>query len=1075
MKILLIMFLAFTFLMAKSQETCYTVQLTSKFNSKKNFDLLSQNSYPQSCKLMEIGNSLTVRCGCFEKYLKAEDSLYNLKEEYDGADISTTYKYRFDTLSKKKDEKSSIEKNILLKSSASLEKKDEIKQVEEEKRELSKDTCYTVQLVSKYSSKKNLNVLNKSVYPENCKLMEIGDSLTVRCGCFERFNTAKELQTELLSDYKQAAIAQTYKSRFSEDKKGQTVRIKKRVNKTQSYGKNDEELRLIMQVFLYDSDLENAYKVATTGYEKYPFSYYWNQKMAEVCKWTNRSARSMKHLRNMYNINYNKKLEDELITYGTSAYQYEEIEPLIVSRVAHNPTEKNIDHMILVYKKIGSPEKVINILEQQYDTNPQDGMLLTKALELSFEIGDLELAGRFVEKIQKNKPYKKIDAALIAKYYYVQQDIAQAYENLSHTDQSDKASQEYNIKYYQLKSDLGWYLQDNLNAATASKSLMEMDEARLADYERISFVFQKTDPKLAAEAMKKAYEEYKLSYLFYAYANEAVNSDNYEELSEFIERIDNSNSAITNESLYWIVKSNVYEHYNDKFLEKSSLVKALELDPENYQIKLTLMYYYMRIHDTPELRNLLTEMADTEELDYSYYFPMASGYFYLSDINRASYYTQELLHLNSPVTKLTQFKFLQAYIYQIQNNKGAFKTSMKNILKDLKAESKEDEGLKTQDEFNSNYLRAAMYVINADKFEKKLKNAKKYLSKTNYDEISYSWAMHNNADEKGLNIYHNMDIRELWVELSNSMVFQKHDEVEDLLSVYLPSLSMGDASQAIEKDGQIALAQSFTFDGYAKNDNNQNAYIHHRDLSKVRTDALDIKVSHYNREPLLQRYIKIENETYLQRQLYLDVNLEYYINETRDEERLVTVPDKTFEAGFGIRKIFERGSVSAHLDYYDSMEKYYGGSLAADYRFSTDLSAGVKVVKNDNALESTQLLLGGKKDTLAVDFRWEFLKSTSLNLLYEKNDYTSQDEVDLGDGHYARMELIHQIRSGYPDIRVGGFIDLGLYDETSGTKGVIDELKEQNESLCCHHRCVFVFSVCSKCLRKARARRKDHI
>lgn len=76
-------------------ETCYTVQLISKYNSSKNLELLSQEVYPKSCKVMQIGKSVTVRCGCFEKFDKATESLNELSKEYRQAALATTYKYRF--------------------------------------------------------------------------------------------------------------------------------------------------------------------------------------------------------------------------------------------------------------------------------------------------------------------------------------------------------------------------------------------------------------------------------------------------------------------------------------------------------------------------------------------------------------------------------------------------------------------------------------------------------------------------------------------------------------------------------------------------------------------------------------------------------------------------------------------------------------------------------------------------------------------------------------------------------------------------------------------------------------------
>jgi hypothetical protein len=96
MKILFVVLFATFALFAHSKETCYTVQLASSSNSEKNLALLKKNSYPQSCELMQIDASLTVRCGCFEQQSLAKVEQKLLKKDYENATVVTTYKYRFD-------------------------------------------------------------------------------------------------------------------------------------------------------------------------------------------------------------------------------------------------------------------------------------------------------------------------------------------------------------------------------------------------------------------------------------------------------------------------------------------------------------------------------------------------------------------------------------------------------------------------------------------------------------------------------------------------------------------------------------------------------------------------------------------------------------------------------------------------------------------------------------------------------------------------------------------------------------------------------------------------------------------
>lgn len=929
----------------------------------------------------------------------------------------------------------------------------------------SKRTCYTVQLLSAGNTQENLDMFHKKSYPKECRLMEIGESITIRCGCYDAYSDAGNL-LEKLSSYKEASIATTYKYRFDDNIVAQETQKKfkkydtneKIANKQVLKGlkthkkargyldekaktKEDEELRLILQVFLYKGDLKNAYKVASLGYKKHPRSYYWNEKMAEICKWTNRSARSMKHLRFIYELRRDPVIEKELIDYGTSAYQYETIEPLVINRAIADPSEKNIDLMIFVFKKIGSPEKVLVVLDAQYKKDRSNTMLLTKALELSLEMGDLDLAKKYVRLIEVNKPYSKKDAALIARYYYITHDMQKSYASLNDVEHKDTDVKEDDIKYYELKSDLGWYLQDTKVAALASKKLMDMKYARLVDYERISFVYQKSDPKLAQEATRQAYKEYKLSYMFYSYANAAINAKNFVELQELLQEIDVSSSPLAKEALFWMIKAKVYAHFHKFDKEQNAMNIASALDPDNFQIQLELLWFYMDMHDNTKLKNVLTDMAESDELGYGAYLPMASAYFYLNDINRASYYTQELLAIKDPTTQLLEFKFLQAYIYQIQNNEPAFKESMTDILHVLKAEAKKSPRLKKDNKYLSNYLRAAMYVLNPDKFEKKLKKAKKHLSKKNYNEISYSWAMKNHAYEKTLKIYHKIHKKELWMQFNNAIVFQEHSKIEDMLNIYLYSLSMGDAAQASKKDGQIALSQTISFEGLRHNEKNQNMYIEHMDISKERSDLFEAKTSYYNRDPLLQKYIDLDNKTYLQDGYSLLSALNYFDNSSLDKKVLVTVPAKKVIANIGLKKLYDRGYIQANVAYHDSMKSYLEYSFDAGYRMSTDLLAHVKVDKNGDALESTQLLLGGKKDMLALDVTWNILNSTSINFLHEFNSYDSQDNVHLGSGNYSRITLSRQIRNGYPDLKIDTFYDAGFYDETSGSRGVIDDLQ----------------------------------
>jgi len=922
----------------------------------------------------------------------------------------------------------------------------------------SNESCYTVQLMSRDNSAKNLKTLQESVYPKSCKIMQIGKILTIRCGCYEKFVSAQTKLRKVIGKYRGAAVSTTYRYRFDDAnvKKSNFKNTKKKTSHSSKENSGvrsevENEIRLILQVFLYKNDLENAYKVATIGYKKYPNSYYWNQKMAELSRWTNRGANSIKYMRFLYSRNYDSTIEKELISYGIELHQYDKIEPLVLHRMKIDPTKKNIDLMVYTYKKMGSPEMIIEILDEEYKKDKRKGYLITQALQVSLELGDLELAKKYTTILEMHKPYSKKDAALIARYYYVTRNVSMSYKSLSYVE--NKKSLELHekrddfIKYNELKSDLGWYLQDNEEAAQASKALMDINASRLVDYERIFFVYQKSNPQLALHAIKSAFQTYKNSYLFYSYANVAMNEKKYAELKVFLAELDAQNSPLLKESLYWIVKSKVYGHYHQYILQEEMLKRASSLAKNSFAIKLDMLWLYMELKNNVKVKMTLLKMSESQNLEPSAYLPMASGYFFLHDINRASYYVEKLLEIDAPSTKLLEFKFLQAYIYQMQNNEPAFIHSMRKIEHELKKNAKVEPILKEDDKYLSNYLRAAMFVINPDKFEKKLQKAKAYLSHQNYDEISYSWAMRNSAYDKSLQIYHTMSKHSLWLDFSNALVFQNHTEIDNLLDLYLVSLSVGDSAQAAKNDGQISLAQTITFETLLHNEKSQNAYIGHLNLSKERADLFDAKLSYYERDALLKKYIDMKNSTYIQDGYYLFSHLNYSQDKSLNTKQLLSTPSDTFSAGMGIKRSYNRGFMEFNIAYHNAMRSYSEFDFKSSYQASSDLVGRVEIGKNIDALESTQLVVGGKKDKLSLELQWNFLTSTSLDALYSFNEYTSQDEVNLGSGNYGRLMLSQQIRNGYPDIRVATFYDFGMYKETQGSRGVIDEIQLNNTAV----------------------------
>jgi predicted Zn-dependent protease len=886
--------------------------------------------------------------------------------------------------------------------------------------------CYSIQLLSSVKNEQTIQKFSNKSYPGACKFMDINNIIAVRCECLKSFKAAEQSLKKYKPYYSKAYIATTIKYRFDESKS------------LRNYTPTDEELKLMLQAFLYSNDLKHAYQTALIGYNKHPNSYYWNQKMAEISRWSGRDSEALKYMKNMYAQQENSKLAKEIIDYGLSDYQYENIKDVVAKEAKANPTKKNIDKMIYVYSQIGEPQRAAQLLHQLYNYNPKNKGFLTKELQIYMNMGDLESASVLIDTIEIKNLYTYDNVKLISYYYYLKRNIQKAYATLTKVDLSNH----YDAKIYQLLSDLGWYLQKYTPAAKASQKIIAHNKGRLVDYERVIYANKNTNYKLTNSMALQAYKKFGVSYLFYLFANQALQHKQTDELNATMLNIEASHSSLLQDANYWLIKAKLSMLQNNKPLAIEALKKARALAPQNMQLQFSAIDLYLKYGMLNQLNATLEQLSSNQNLAQSFYFPLASLYYSVHNVNLASYYMQELGEYDNPIIQTVAFKFLQADIYRAQNNENAFMSEIESINAILKQKADKNPEIKKTDKYLYDSLKTQMYILPVDTFERKLKKAKKHLTKAHYDDISYAWASKKNIPSKEYVIFLRTQTKEIWLKFANAMAEQNHSQIEDLLFNYLNAVPQNDATFAAQKDGQISLAQTMNYEALDKNSDNQNAYVSMLSLVKERSDRADIKVSYYNRDPLLRKYVSIDNSMYINDGIYFLSNVNYYLNSNQNTNILLSVPNDTLEFNLGAKKIFNKGEITLYGGYANSMKSYFVYSLAGKYKLDKYFTIKGALYKNKTADESTPLLLAGKKDMISLGLHYMLLNSTTLELTYQKSAYSSQDNKNLGDGAYGQAILGYQIRNGYPDMRISAFTDIGRYHENNTAKG--DIAKVQN-------------------------------
>ncbi|MBA1433348.1 MAG: hypothetical protein FAF04_07115 [Epsilonproteobacteria bacterium] len=438
-----------------------------------------------------------------------------------------------------------------------------------------------------------------------------------------------------------------------------------------------------------------------------------------------------------------------------------------------------------------------------------------------------------------------------------------------------------------------------------------------------------------------------------------------------IQKIDKEKHSLRNEANYWLIKAQLYAHFKERKKARYALHEALRLNQHNLQISFTAIDLFLRYGFATDAKATLQDIVQNSSMSSSLYLAVASLYYTLHDIDAAAFYTDKLQRTNSSLTQTIEYRFLRRDIYKAQSNQTAALRETRAVQSLLRQEAEKNPLSLKSDKYLYDYLRVSMETLQADSFEHKLLNAKAYLSKAHYDDLQYAWAIKNNADEKAHAIYLQTKSKELWLEFSNALMQQEHSKIEDMLFSYLSTLPLDDASYAAHNDGQIALGQSLTYESLATNSKNKNAYISWRDLVKKRSDLFDAKLSYYNRDPLLRKYITVNNDTYINDGYSLLSHIAYYKNSTLDNTILVYTPNNSYGIDFGLKKHFNKAKIELKGGYAESMDSYYRFSLYAEYTLNSYFTLKAKAAKNITADESTQLLIGGKKDMISLGLLYQ--------------------------------------------------------------------------------------------------------
>jgi tetratricopeptide (TPR) repeat protein len=647
------------------------------------------------------------------------------------------------------------------------------------------------------------------------------------------------------------------------------------------------------------------------------------------------------------------------------------------------------------------------------------------------------ISDRLVEGLKKYAKHDLNIANLLSHYFIMKKDMKSSYRIMKSVD---VMAEEDSVTHYEKVSDLAWSMQDVKASAEASKKLHALDKARLEDYERIFYYYNKRDPKLLQEASLRAYEKYKKDYIFMNYINLLNNNKEYERLAQTFETMkhDKNMIAFKKTTPYWLMKGQMHGQLKEYEEARHAFEQAMKLAPNSANIQSTLMWAVIDSKDTQSLEKMIFDLEEGGEIHPELWLPVAVGHFQMQRSDRALNYIKKMMRKKDANVDT---KFMYAYLMQVRNDEEAFMGTMRDIFTELDRKRKANPSLMRQKEFLKNYLNAGMYILPVDEFDALLYQSRKLLSKKQFTELALYWAMLNDAQERATYLAQSLNTIEPWLKLNRAMHYDDRNKQLDILYSYMSQLPIRDRVTAAENTGNIALAQTLAFEGMENNRYDHQLYQQNLNLVEQYVDTFTLETGYQTRTGLNRSYIKGKNRFYLLDGWRLLTDFE--VNQESNTGRFsnLNTPENSGAFHMGLQKNFLSGYVNFQAGVISSLEDYFSASAMLHYQLTKNLIVETTVATGKQAQETLLLLHGGKKDLVSAQLNWQYVPSSQLSLYLEYDRFFSQDDYVVGDGFGGRVDWRKQIRYGYPDMAWGFSYMFGQYEEEPFTKGVIEQIR----------------------------------
>ena len=466
---------------------------------------------------------------------------------------------------------------------------------------------------------------------------------------------------------------------------------------------------------------------------------------------------------------------------------------------------------------------------------------------------------------------------------------------------------------------------------------------------------------------------------------------------------------LKNDAHYQIFLANYYTQTHQSKLALKAFKQALYLEPNKAQTHQAYLWFLITQTFTKELKEELYLLETHPKLQSLVGFPSVIAALELKKGDLALRWLKPLINQEPKPAYLTIYADL---IEQQDQANHANKIRMQ-LFQTMQQRIKKEPKLLLDKGFVRLYLPLFFrYARPVEQSKPMLKRFKEILGEALYQELKLGYhTYHHNLDQ----LYYLADQEQIdqpWLQLYLAMGYDNNTQKAQLLAQHLDRLPIRDRVIASIDIGDHAGAYTLAFKGLQENQNDSELYRIFAGMINQEYPSTQLGSSYEELSPKLSLQEQHLTQRWrLYRDLKLSLSLHNYHYTHEDDTALsVTLNGKEGDLEW-------RAKIANHQARHPFAEQ----QLQARYRLK-DLSVTLGGKHHSKTTQSPKLQTLGMQDSLYFQLTQNLSPRLRWTWEGDFSNYQLQDDTQIGSSRQNQWSLSYLLHSGYPDLRITGYL-----------------------------------------------------